>query len=97
MIHFSGGSREFTPRKLAVITALQLEGLQPPPKVKLRPLFWDKVPVPTVATSVWGKMGTTDIVPEPQLRVLERLFPQAAPVVAKKKHSDSSGESMACP
>jgi len=81
-----GGSQQ-----RAVITAAQLGGPQQAPLVKLRPLFWDKVPVTVVPTSVWGRMASPGIVPEQQLRVMERLFPQAAPATAKKKQADKPG------
>jgi hypothetical protein len=47
--------------------------------------------------SVWGSMSSPGIVPEQQLRVLERLFPQAAPATAKQKQADKPGQALGHP
>ena len=64
----------------------QQKGAQQQPRVKLRPLFWTKVPAR--ADTIWAKVVPPPaVLTEDQLTALERLFPQAASTVLAKTQS----------
>ena len=64
----------------------QQKGPQQQPRVKLRPLFWTKVPAR--ADTIWAKVVPPPaVLTEDQLTALERLFPQAASTVLTKTQS----------
>ncbi len=81
---------------MSVIPARQLGEPQAPPQMKMKSLFWNKMAVNKVPTTIWGQLDGPLTVPEPQLRILERLFQHVPPAVVKKK-PDTPGSSLPLP
>lgn len=68
----------------------QSTGPQQQPRVKLRPLFWTKVPAKP--GTVWAEISDQKaLLSDAQMSVIEQLFPQAAAAVVAAKEPKQGG------